>query len=80
MNIKVFIKKGCEKCEIFKEKLLPKFKKEYDIKVYSMDNADGLGEAMFYGVTMTPTIIIFDDKGMKKWYKSIKEAEKELLK
>jgi len=65
MTIKLFVKDDCPRC--------PAAKKAVEgiggIEVYSVDEADGLAEASFYGVLSTPTVLVLDetDREIASW-------------
>lgn len=77
--IKAFVKKNCAKCELFKNQYLPKIKDVHKVKLFDLDTVDGMTEAAYYDVQMTPTLISVDDKDVviKRWA-SMLEAVKEL--
>jgi len=61
-TVKIFTKPGCEKCELFKTQYLPRVKEIVKVKMFDMGTPDGLAEAVYYGVTLTPTLILTDEE------------------
>ena len=77
--IKIFVKKNCPKCEMFKETMLPKIKENWKVKMFDLGTADGLAEGTYYDVVHTPTLIMEENGKEIKRYNSIMEAEKDLV-
>ena len=68
VEIKIFGRKNCAKCQAVKEKLqlfLNETAKDAKLIYYDMDDVDGLTEAACYGVSGIPTTII-DCEGEEK--------------
>ena len=66
MLIKIFSKEECPNCPPAKElgkKLESEGKK---VEIFSLDEADGLSEAMFNDVMSTPSVIVIDDDKKEK--------------
>ena len=65
MEVKLFVRDDCPRC--------PAAKKAVEgigsVEVYSVDDADGLAEASFYGVLATPTVLVLDeaDREIAAW-------------
>ncbi len=76
MFVKLFWKQGCQKCitakEICKNSGL-------NVKEYDVNSVEGMAEASFHQVILTPVIVLVDDNEdeIKKW-DSILQAKKEL--
>ncbi len=73
MEIKIFGKKDCAKCQTTKNKLhffLKKWGISDKVKAifYDMDAVEGLSEGAFYGVGEIPTTILEDEDGERaRW-------------
>ena len=65
MTIKLFVKRDCPRCPAAKKAV----EGIENIEVYSVDEADGLAEASFYGVLATPTVLVLDetDREIAAW-------------
>jgi hypothetical protein len=76
MYLKLFWKEGCKKCVQAKE-----ICRGSGIKVveFNIGTVEGLAEACYHQVSLTPTIVLVDDndKELKVW-NSILQAKKEL--
>lgn len=73
-----FVKKGCDKCEVFKRDYLPKIKAKYKVQLYNLDTIEGLAEASFCGVHTAPVLVkIEGDKPTVVWT-SLLSAMREL--
>ena len=77
--IKVFVKKNCEKCDVFKETILPKIKEKWKVKTYDLGTPDGLAESVYFNIMFTPTVIVEENGKEVKRYNSILEAERDLV-
>ncbi len=61
MEIKIFGRKDCVKCQAVREKLqllLNETPGDAKLTYYDMDDVDGLTEATYYGVSAIPTTVI----------------------
>ncbi|MDI6855909.1 MAG: hypothetical protein QMD21_03890 [Candidatus Thermoplasmatota archaeon] len=76
MLLKLFWKEGCKKCEQAKEICRAS---SIEVAEFNIDTVEGLAEACYHQVTLTPTIVLVDDndKELKKW-QSILQAKEEL--
>jgi thiol-disulfide isomerase/thioredoxin len=79
VEIKIFGKKNCAKCQAVKEKLQSLLKDAHDgikFTYYDMDTVDGLTEATYYGVSGIPTTII-DCEGIEaaRWSVEVPRLE-----
>jgi protein-disulfide isomerase len=63
MLIKIFWRDGCPKCPPAKELGKKLSAADTDVKIYNLNNAEGLAEATLYGVMSTPATVISDEKG-----------------
>ena len=62
MVVKIFTRPTCPKCPPAKT-LAEKLKKQWiKVKMFNLDEVEGLTEGTLYGVMGTPTILIVDDK------------------
>ncbi len=73
MNVKIFGKKGCAKCETTKNKITH-FIKRWDIaekvklSFYDLDTTDGMAEGAYSDVGEIPTVIIEkNDTQLARW-------------
>lgn len=80
MQIDIFGKEDCGKCETAKEKIKT-FLSERDLtdkislRYFDMESVDGMAEGAFCDVLKIPTIIIKDnDKKVARWDGSVPEA------
>ncbi|MEW6069963.1 MAG: glutaredoxin domain-containing protein, partial [Candidatus Thermoplasmatota archaeon] len=76
MYLKLFWKEGCKKCEQAKEICRMS---GLEVAEFNVDTVEGLAEACYHQVSLTPAIVLVDDndKELKVW-RSILEAKKEL--
>ncbi|MCD5397335.1 thioredoxin family protein [candidate division NPL-UPA2 bacterium] len=81
MEIKIFGKKNCAKCQTTKNKL-HFFLKKWDIgdkikvSFYDMDTVEGLSEGAFYGVGKIPTTILENGgREMVRWTEKVPKSE-----
>ncbi len=75
--IKIFWKTTCGKCTIAKE-LGEKLKEAgYNVKLFNVEELDGLTEASFHSVMSTPTVIIVDelDNILNDWRSDVPDFE-----
>lgn len=79
MEIKIFGRENCPKCQAVKEKLqlLKGIAGNLTLTYYDMDTIDGLTEATYYGVGGIPTTIIVDYKGIEtaRWCGEVPQLE-----
>jgi len=62
MVVKIFTRPTCPKCPPAKT-LAEKLKKQgIKVKMFNLDEVEGLTEGTLYGIMGTPTILIVDDK------------------
>jgi len=73
-EVKIVIKKDCEKC-IYAKELGEKLKEKYSVKYLPVEEIDGLCEFSLSGYQYPPVIIYRDKKT-----NSVKVAENDLLK
>ncbi|MGR3221020.1 MAG: thioredoxin family protein [Candidatus Anammoxibacter sp.] len=81
MEIDIFGKEDCGKCETAKKKI-EAFLSERDLtdkvqlRYLDVESIDGMAEGAFYDVLKIPTIIIKNkDKNVARWDGSVPEAE-----
>lgn len=80
MEIDIFGKEGCNKCETAKERfeefLADKsLAKKVPLRYFDMETVDGIAEGAFNDVLDIPTIIIKDmDKRVVRWDGSVPEV------
>ena len=81
MEIKIFGKKGCAKCQTTKNKFhffLKKWDIDDKVKVnfYDLNTVEGLSEGAFYGVGRVPTTIIENNgKEIARWTEEVPKSE-----
>jgi len=81
VEIKIFGKKNCAKCQTTKNKFhffLKEWKVSDKVKVsfYDMDTVDGLAEGAFYGVGEVPTSILEKDgREEVRWTGAVPKSE-----
>ena len=59
-SVKVFVKDGCSRCPAAKDMAGELMREGYDVREYRLDDAEGMAEGAFYGVTSTPTLLVVD--------------------
>jgi len=79
MKALILIKKGCEKCVYGKELHKKLLSKNIPSQLLDIEEADGMVEAMFYGITTTPYILTCDRDNNIRRYNSVFRAEKEIM-
>lgn len=83
MIMKIFWKEGCPHCPKAKE-LGKKLENKVKVEYHNIEDAEGLAEALYYGILSTPSMIALDEKGktLKEWKAEIPKEEeiKELVK
>ncbi len=62
MKVKIFTKKTCPKCPAAKELATKLKSEELEVKLFDLEDPDGLAEASMYDVMATPTIIVTNDE------------------
>jgi glutaredoxin len=69
MTVKFFWRPGCPKCPPAKELSKKLLKDGFNIKLYNLEDTNGLAEATLHGVMSTPTIVVTDDndKEINSW-------------
>lgn len=81
MEVKIFGKKDCAKCQTTKNKFNFFLKKwnisdKAKISFYDMDAVDGLTESAYYGVGKIPTTVIENDGEEKiRWSGEVPKSE-----
>ncbi|NWG02038.1 MAG: thioredoxin family protein [Syntrophaceae bacterium] len=60
--IKIFTKAHCPKCPAVKEMGMVLKKEGVPVLNYDLDTVEGLGEASFYSILATPSIVIEDEE------------------
>lgn len=79
MEIKIFEKKNCAKCQAVKEKLqllLEDTVEDAKLTYYDMDAVDGLTEAAYYGVSGIPTTIVdYEGEEKARWSGEVPRLE-----
>ncbi|MFH1459900.1 MAG: thioredoxin family protein [Candidatus Omnitrophota bacterium] len=82
MNIKVFGKKGCAKCETTKNKIkhfVAKWEVDDQVKLdfHDMDTVDGMAEGAYNDVLQIPTTIFEkDNEVVARWEGEVPHSEK----
>ncbi|HER24173.1 MAG TPA: hypothetical protein ENO17_03865 [Candidatus Atribacteria bacterium] len=68
MKIKIFWQNNCPHCPQAK-KIGGQLEKEAEVQYFDVDTVDGLGEASFYDIVSTPSIVLLDqnDHEIKIW-------------
>ncbi len=76
LKMKIFWQKDCPKCPEAKE-IGSLFEKEIEVIYYDVDTVDGLSEACMYQVTITPSIVIVNEKGeeIESWKETLPEID-----
>ena len=59
MHIKLFVKDDCPRCLAAKHAL----EGIDDVRIFNVDDLDGLTEATFYGILSTPSVLLLDSSG-----------------
>ena len=62
MMVKIFWRQGCPKCPAAKELGKKLSNSNVNVKIYNLENIDGLSEGTLFGVMSTPTTIVVDDE------------------
>lgn len=62
MMVKIFWRPGCPKCPAAKELGKKLIDEGVNVKIYNLEDIDGLSEGTLFGVMSTPTTIIVDNK------------------
>jgi len=81
VEIKIFGKKSCAKCQTTKNKFLFFLKKwkisdKVVVNFYDMDTVDGLAEGSFYNVGKVPTTILEGEGGEEaRWTGEVPKSE-----
>lgn len=58
MCVKIFVKDNCPKCPMAKKLFEDLKAQNVDAASYNVETAEGLGEASFYQVMSTPSVIV----------------------
>ncbi|MFA5797308.1 MAG: thioredoxin family protein [Candidatus Woesearchaeota archaeon] len=68
MIIKVFIQPSCPKCPAAK-KVISQVEHKTMVEYHDIQTADGLAEALDYGVMATPSVVVLDEEKnvVKEW-------------
>jgi len=60
MKIKIFWQKNCPHCPEAKN-IGKQLEKEAEVQYFNVDTVDGLGEASYYDIASTPSIVVLDN-------------------